>query len=251
MKCRVCGLAPAVPLREREPPAATARFSAMRRSVFALVVLCAAAPLGVPAAAQDSTAVEPLDARLFRVVYVAEQPAFAGVMRGAEATAMPVLLGAVPVAWGVTLATGADLDPAFRLMLAEGGAAALVLTLKNVVDRPRPYRALRDVTARARRHAHEERLDPHSFPSGHAALSFALATSGSLSAGRAWVTVPAVAWATAVSLARVWHGVHYPLDVATGAALGAGTAVLVHLVAPEIDGEGATVVPLGAIRIPL
>jgi membrane-associated phospholipid phosphatase len=79
--------------------------------------------------------------------------------------------------------------------------------------------------------------DPYSFPSGHAAVSFALATSTSLSYPEWYVVVPAYAWATATSLARVWHGVHYPLDTMAGAAFGAGAAVLVHLLLPEVDGE--------------
>lgn len=227
----------------------------MRVLLVVIVVLGGVRPL----AAQDSTAVEPLDARLFRAVYANEAPLFAGTMRAAEASALPLLVGTVPVVWGVTLATGADADPALRLTLAEGGAAALVFALKNVVRRPRPYRALRNVTARTRRFEHDETLDPHSFPSGHSALAFAVATSASLSAREWYVTVPALTWASAIALARVWHGVHFPLDVATGAAIGAGSAAVVHLLIPiigladEDDPPEAPVVvlPLGTLRVAL
>ncbi len=208
-----------------------------------LLVLLLAAPL---AAAQDSTAVEPLDARLFRAVYVQDAPAFAGAMRAAEAASLPVMFGAVPAAWAVTLAADLPLDPTARLTASEGAAVLVVYALKKTIQRPRPYRALRDVRARTRRHSHTDVLDPHSFPSGHAALTFAVATSVSLSAERWYVTAPAMTFASAVALARVWHGVHYPLDVAVGTALGAGSALLVHALLPSLDGESdeAVVVPL-------
>ncbi len=230
----------------------------MRVSALAVVLV---AVLGGPARAQDSTGVEPLDARLFRVVYASEAPLFAGTLRAADASALPLLVGTVPVVWGTTLASGADADPALRLTLAEGGAFAVVFALKNTVRRPRPFRALRGVTARTRRFSDVETLDPHSFPSGHAALAFAVATSASLSAREWYVTVPAMTWATAIALARVWHGVHFPLDVATGAAIGAGSAAVVHVLIPVVGlGDSpdaplgaapAFVIPLGHVTIPL
>ena len=208
-----------------------------------IMLLVAVTPL---AAAQDSTAVEPLDARLFRAVYVQDAPAVAGALRAAEASSLPVMFGAVPTAWAATLAAGLPLDPAARLTASEGAAVLVVFALKNTVRRPRPYRALRDVQARTRRHSHTDVLDPHSFPSGHAAFTFALATSASLSAERWYVTVPAMGFASAVALARVWHGVHYPLDITVGAAIGAGSALLVHALMPSLDGDGeaAVVIPI-------
>jgi membrane-associated phospholipid phosphatase len=66
---------------------------------------------------------------------------------------------------------------------------------------------------------------PHdgSFPSGHATVSFACATVLSFYAPRAapafYVLAAAIAWS------RVYVGVHYPLDVLGGAALGLGIAI--------------------------
>lgn len=217
----------------------------MRTALFLLLALVAAPP----AAAQDSTAVEPLDARLFRAVYAQDAPVVVGAMRAAEAASLPVMFGAVPATWAVTLAADLPLDPAARLTASEGAAILVVFALKNAIGRPRPYRALRDVQARTRRHSHTDVLDPHSFPSGHAAFTFALATSASLSAERWYVTVPAMTFASAVALARVWHGVHYPLDVTVGAALGAGSALLVHALMPSLDGgDGAAVVVPVVVR---
>jgi undecaprenyl-diphosphatase len=66
-----------------------------------------------------------------------------------------------------------------------------------------------------------------SFPSGHAATSFACATT------LAWLTplspIALYALATLIAFSRVYVGVHYPLDVIGGAALGLGVATALRL----------------------
>jgi undecaprenyl-diphosphatase len=66
-----------------------------------------------------------------------------------------------------------------------------------------------------------------SFPSGHATTSFACA------ALLAWLTplpkVPLFALATLIAFSRVYNGVHYPLDVLGGAALGLAVATALRL----------------------
>lgn len=61
---------------------------------------------------------------------------------------------------------------------------------------------------------------PHSssFPSGHAASSFACATVLVLAAPR--LAAPLSVLAAAIAFSRVYVGVHYPLDVLAGAAVG-------------------------------
>ena len=61
---------------------------------------------------------------------------------------------------------------------------------------------------------------PHtgSFPSGHAATSFAAATLLALVLPR--LAVPAAVLALAVAWSRLYLGVHYPLDAVAGAVLG-------------------------------
>jgi undecaprenyl-diphosphatase len=62
----------------------------------------------------------------------------------------------------------------------------------------------------------------HSFPSGHAATSFACATV--LAALVPRLRVPAFVLAAAIAFSRLYVGVHYPTDSIAGAVLGVGTA---------------------------
>lgn len=223
---------------------------------FALVLVLLAASAGAQGAAPDSLPpqTEALDVRVLRAVYDADAPAFVGTMRAANASAYPVFMGAAPALGLGALVGGADLDPALRLGAAEGGALALTYVLKRLVRRPRPYAAVAGVDARDRQHQGADVFDPYSFPSGHTSTAFAVATSLSLSYPEWYVIAPALAWAGAAGVARVWHGVHYPSDVLVGAGVGAGAAVLVHLLAPDVfgddDREGGAVVPL-VLVVPL
>ena len=188
---------------------------------------------------------EPADVRVFRAVYGIEAPAFVGFVRVVNESAYPVFVGAAPAALAGAAVAGASARPALRLALAEAGTVGLTFALKNAVRRPRPYAALDGVTARDRRHTGEV-FDPFSFPSGHTSVAFAVATSLSLSYPEWYVVGPAVLWAGGMGLARAWHGVHYPTDVLAGAAIGAGAAVLVHVLLPAVvpDGEAGAAVPL-------
>ncbi len=68
--------------------------------------------------------------------------------------------------------------------------------------------------------------DTGSFPSGHAATSFAGATILALAFPR--LAVPLYVLAAAVAFSRVYVGVHYPLDIVAGAALGVVVALAVR-----------------------
>ncbi|GAA3792929.1 phosphatase PAP2 family protein [Streptomyces phyllanthi] len=102
-----------------------------------------------------------------------------------------------------------------RATALTAGASLLSMGVKRVVRRPRPAHVAPLVRTVGR----------HSFPSSHASSAAAAAVAyGALRAPGAGRLVTPLAAAMCVS--RLVAGVHYPSDVAVGAALGAVTARL-------------------------
>ena len=93
------------------------------------------------------------------------------------------------------------------------------LGLRYAIGRPRPWR--RYALPHPLGHVPK---DP-SFPSGHAAIAFACATV--LSYFRPRLAPAFFLLALAIGFARVYVGVHYPLDVLGGAVLGCVLGLLV------------------------
>ena len=69
----------------------------------------------------------------------------------------------------------------------------------------------------------------YSFPSGHATVAFACATILALAVPR--LRWPLYALAGLIAFSRVYVGVHFPLDVVAGAALGVGIATALRMLA--------------------
>lgn len=102
-------------------------------------------------------------------------------------------------------------------------------TIKEIVRRNRPFRALRNI----RLPAGEEQ--GYSFPSGHSAIAWAISTSLVIHYPRWYVIVPATLYSTAVSLSRPYVGVHYPTDILVGAVIGAIGAYAAYLLMSGIE----------------
>ncbi|MGX5439991.1 undecaprenyl-diphosphatase [Bacillus thuringiensis] len=73
----------------------------------------------------------------------------------------------------------------------------------------------------------------NSFPSDHTILFFSICFSF-------WLVHKKIGWlwialAFCVAISRIWVGVHYPFDVATGALLGIGSALFSYWLTPKLS----------------
>ncbi|MBC7757899.1 MAG: phosphatase PAP2 family protein [Phormidesmis sp. FL-bin-119] len=100
------------------------------------------------------------------------------------------------------------------------GAEGAAYVLKKIVKRDRPFVSYPDIII--------PKVDEsdYSFPSGHTALAFSMATSLSLSFPKWYVIVPSFVYAGTVSYSRLYLGVHYPSDILGGAAVGIASSYL-------------------------
>ncbi len=89
----------------------------------------------------------------------------------------------------------------------------IVVLLKHSVGRPRPY-----ITDPTLWHA-ASKSNP-SFPSGHTAVTFVVATILSLNYRRNYIGIMFFTWAILVAFSRLDLGMHYPSDVIAGAFIG-------------------------------
>lgn len=139
--------------------------------------------------------------------------------KGVSNTIYPLGMG-VPVAIGIASLVKKDhnlMSDAIFIGTTVMEAVALTTVAKELVGRERPFERYPDIVAR-------EDIDSRSFPSGHTATAFALATSLSIRYPKWYVIAPSMLWASAVGYSRMQMGVHYPTDVIGGMFIGAGTA---------------------------
>lgn len=88
------------------------------------------------------------------------------------------------------------------------------VVLKHLVSRPRPYVTLSALTPLL------IYTDPNSFPSGHTCAAFAAAGAWFRTLPRKWMRITGIVLAVLMAFSRLYVGVHYPLDVLAGAAIG-------------------------------
>ena len=97
--------------------------------------------------------------------------------------------------------------------------------IKNSVERVRPCR---DIAFMDQVNSRVNCSDGYSFTSSHATNHFAIALALIMVFHRRWKHILwlGLCWATAISFAQVYVGVHYPLDIIGGALLGSTIGIL-------------------------
>jgi undecaprenyl-diphosphatase len=128
---------------------------------------------------------------------------------------------------GLGLTIALDAPPwrvfALRLLIADLATFVVVQIMKFTFKRGRPA---------GEWGANYRKIDPHSFPSGHAARGGAIGGMA-IVAGPLWLGMIFLVWGSAVALSRVVMGVHYLSDAMAGFTLGVllalGLALLIGL----------------------
>jgi glycosyltransferase 2 family protein len=125
------------------------------------------------------------------------------------------LLGSVLALMGFVITNLFKKHLAAALAFIINGTSVYLLTVlgKLLIGRSRPLDLLHNVSQR------EVFIDSFGFPSGHTAMATVLA----LTCRRLWPQLPqwiAWVWVLVVAISRLYLGVHAPLDLIGGAALG-------------------------------
>ena len=181
----------------------------MKKSIFLLLSLC----LSIQLSAQNWD---------INTVKTINKWDVHGLSRGLSASGVILPVG-VPAAMGIYALIKKDqplLKDAIYIGTSVIEAVGITYAAKHIIGRDRPFVKYPDKI-----HVYgAPDADSPSFPSGHTAAAFSLATSLSITYPKWYVIAPSAVWACGVGFARINQGVHYPSDVVAGAAIGVGCA---------------------------
>ena len=145
-----------------------------------------------------------------------------GLSRGLSASGVILPVG-VPAAMGIYALIKKDqplLKDAIYIGTSVIEAVGITYAAKHIIGRDRPFVKYPDKI-----HVYgAPDADSPSFPSGHTAAAFSLASSLSITYPKWYVIAPSAVWACGEGFARITQGVHSPSDVVAGAAIGVGGA---------------------------
>ena len=180
------------------------------------MVVAAAVVAGASWILVDRPAVPALEALAFRWVNSGHPALWPGlwlVMQLGNVVAPVAVAGALAVAWR-------HWRPVVAVLVSAYSAWASAQIIKQVVARGRPNGLLADVVLR-------EGADGLGFVSGHMTVAAAMATALWPYLRRPWRCLAATL-CVLVGLGRVYAGVHLPLDVIGGAAVGVVVGLLAN-----------------------
>jgi undecaprenyl-diphosphatase len=210
------------------------RYLNLQQSRLRILSLCTAAlqllVLFSPAFSQPDPS--NLDVRLFRSINNSQSQFKSSLLGVTDNSVWPIAV-ATPISLTI-YGLLSDRDETFESGVLLGCTEVLEYSVSSLlkvgVRRGRPYKALAHVNT-----GHLDSADPYSFPSGHTAGAFAIATMLALRYSKnPEVYIPAFVWAGLVGYGRIYFGLHYPSDVLGGALVGAGSSLLVYKYKDEI-----------------
>lgn len=102
------------------------------------------------------------------------------------------------------------------------------IAIKNIIARPRPYESIKNLVVLI------DRPESYSFPSGHAASSFATAIVLYRNLPKK-AGISALVLALLIALSRVYLGVHYPSDILCGMVFGTIAGYIGEIIAKKIS----------------
>ena len=124
-----------------------------------------------------------------------------------------------------------DENSGILLLLSEITSTGITFGMKQIFRRERPFVTLGNVY----HNKYNSPTDMYSFPSGHTATAFSMATSLTLRyPDKPAIIAISYLYAAIVGYGRMYLGVHYPSDVLGGMIIGSGSATLVYSLRKEI-----------------
>jgi undecaprenyl-diphosphatase len=173
-----------------------------------------------------------IDIRLFRSINNSQSQFKSSLLGVTDNSVWPIAV-ATPISftiYGLLSERDEIFESGVLLGCSEVLEYSVTSLLKTGVGRRRPYEALASVNM-----GHLDSADPYSFPSGHTAGAFAIATMLTLRYSKnPEVYIPVFIWAGLVGYGRIYFGLHYPSDVLSGALVGAGSSLLVYKYKDEV-----------------
>ena len=193
-----------------------------------------------------------LDTGLFRFINgTLANPFFDWLMPVLSGVGVPVLLLGIAAAIAILFFGSVRLKicALFMLLVVALGDPLVVGTVKDAVQRPRPFVVMQDARYFGKIGAGFGRTNNQSMPSAHAANNFAIATIGFIFFRRSAKFLFPLAFGVAFS--RIYNGVHYPSDVLVGAILGTAFALAFALLAQVLwNFAGKKFFPVWHDRLP-
>lgn len=182
---------------------------------------------------QNKIETENLDIRIFRSINNSRSPFLDKFISITDKSVFPIAALTPVTLFVVSRANKNVYDENSSVLLGASEVTSLgvVLALKNIVKRERPFKVLDNVYYKK----DNSPTDEYSFPSSHTATAFSMATSLTLRyTDKPILIAGAFTYAAIVSYGRIYLGVHYPSDVLAGAVIGAGSSALIFSLRKEI-----------------